>query len=194
MFGYENRGASFGRNNDHFDFSFSLFWCTKNFNGDYFVLRINKMIHPKQKIGCFIHFSIFPALFLRQISSFTLYRVAYKWRMDRIRGHASATFEFSPNFSQVYIEFCQSLFSVSERLTYFVLKCDNFKSVEVQGWTPLKILIFLHWTLRPTFTTLLGKRRAISHWMGVPKNRGKCSRPPYRYTAVTHWACPLSSG
>ena len=89
-------------------------------------------------------------------------------------GHATATFEFSPNFSSVYIEFCQSLFSVSERLTYYVLKYDNFKSVEVQGWTPLKMLIFLHWTLRPTFTTLLRKRRAISHWMGVPKNRGKC--------------------
>ena len=58
---------------------------------------------------------------------------------------------------------------------------------------PLKILIFLHWTLRPTFTTLLGRRRAISHWMGVPKNRGNVNRPPYRYTAVTHWACPPSS-
>ena len=59
-------------------------------------------------------------------------------------------------------------------LTYYVLKYDNFKSVEVQVWTQLKILIFLHWTLRPTFTTLLGKRRGISHWMGVPKNRRKC--------------------
>ena len=48
-------------------------------------------------------------------------------------GLASATFEFSPNFSQVYVEFCQSLFSVSERLTYYVLKYDNFKSVKVQG-------------------------------------------------------------
>ena len=49
----------------------------------------------------------------------------------------------------------------------------NFKSVEVQGWTPLEILIFLHWTCRPTVTTLLGKRRAISHLIAVPKNRGK---------------------
>ena len=84
------------------------------------------------------------------------------------------------NFRQIshrfraYIEFYQSLFSRSERLTYYVLKYDNFKSVEVQGWTPLKILIFLHWTCRPTFTTLLGKRRAISHLMAVPKNSGKC--------------------
>ena len=73
-----------------------------------------------------------------------------------------------------YIEFYQSLFSRSERLTYYVLKYDNFKSVKVQGWTPLEILIFLHWTCRPTFTTLLGKRRAISHLLAVPKNRGKC--------------------
>ena len=59
-------------------------------------------------------------------------------------------------------------------LTYYALKHDNFKSVEVQGRTPLKILIFLYWTLRPTFITLLGKRCGISHWMGVPKNHGKC--------------------
>ena len=82
------------------------------------------------------------------------------------------------NFRQIligYIEFCQSLFSRSERLTNYALKYDNFKSVEVQGWAPLKILIFiLHWTLRPTFTTVLGKCRAISDWMAVPKNRGKC--------------------
>ena len=57
---------------------------------------------------------------------------------------------------------------------YYVLKYDNFKSVEVQGWTPLEILIFLHWTCRPTFTTLLGEHRAILHLMAVPKNRGKC--------------------
>ena len=51
---------------------------------DYFVLRINQIIYPKQKIGCFVHFSIFPAPFLQQFFPFTLYRVAYKWRMDRI--------------------------------------------------------------------------------------------------------------
>ena len=59
-------------------------------------------------------------------------------------GHASATFAFSPNFSQVYMEFCKSVFSWSERLTYYVLKYDNFKSVGVHSWTSLKILIFLH--------------------------------------------------
>ena len=31
------------------------------------------------------------------------------------------------------------------------------------------------------------KRRAISHWMAVPKNRGKCKSAT---TGVTHWACP----
>ena len=56
-----------------------------------------------------------------------------RMKVDRGAGSASATFEFSPNFSQVYIEFYQSLFSRSERLTYYVLKYDDFKSVEVQG-------------------------------------------------------------
>ena len=70
-----------------------------------------------------------------------------------------------------------------------ILKYDNFKSVEVQGWTPLEILIFLHWTCRPTFTTLLGKRSAISHLLWpCRKTAGNVNRPPYRYTGVTHWA------
>ena len=30
-------------------------------------LRINKITYPKQKMGCFIHFSIFPALFPQHI-------------------------------------------------------------------------------------------------------------------------------
>ena len=32
-------------------------------SGDYAVLRINQIIYSKQKIGCFIHFSIFPSTF-----------------------------------------------------------------------------------------------------------------------------------
>ena len=55
--------ASFRRNNNHFDFAFSPLWCTKNLTSDYFVLRINKIIYSKQKIACFIHFSIFPSTF-----------------------------------------------------------------------------------------------------------------------------------
>ena len=87
------------------------------------------------------------------------------------------------------------LFSIWTAHISCIEKYDNFKSVEVQGWTPLKILLFLHWMLRPTFTTLLGKCRAISYWMGVPKkNAGNINRPPYHYTAVTHWACPPTSG
>ena len=31
--------------------------------------------------------------------------------------------------------------------TAHILCIDNFKSIWVQGWTPLKILIFLHWSL-----------------------------------------------
>ena len=53
--------------------------------------------------------------------------------------------------------------------TMMILNPSRFK-VE----PPLEILIFLHWTCRLTFTTLLGKRRAISHLMAVPKNREKC--------------------
>ena len=80
------------------------------------------------------------------------------------------------NFRQISHSFTSSFINPSFRdlngshIMYYY----DFKSVEVQGWTPLKILIFLHLTCRPTFTTLLGKRSAISHLMAVPKNRGKC--------------------
>ena len=48
-----------------------------------------------------------------------------------------------------------------------------FKSVKVLGWTPLKILIFCieRWNL--LLLRFSEKCRAISHWMGVPKSRGK---------------------
>ena len=108
-------------------------------------------------------------------------------------GHASATFEFSPNFSQVYIEFCQSLFSVSERLTYYVLKHGHFKSIEVQGWTPLKIWYF--WIERWDLLSLRFLENAVLfhiEWV-CRKIAGNVNRPSYRYTAVTHWACPPSS-
>ena len=38
---------------------FLRFGALKILTGDYFVLRINQIIYYKQKIGCFIHFSIF---------------------------------------------------------------------------------------------------------------------------------------
>ena len=74
-----------------------------------------------------------------------------------------------------------------DSLTYYVLKYDNFKSVGVHSLTPLKILIFLHFMLRPTFTTLLGKRSAIR------KSAGNVNRPPYRYIVAIQWAWPALS-
>ena len=72
-----------------------------------------------------------------------------------------------------YIEFCQSLFSRSERLTYYVLKYDNFKFVEVQCWMENAVPFHIEWLCR--------------------KTTGNVNRSPYCYTAVTHWACPASS-
>ena len=63
---------------------FLCFGALKILTGDYFVLRINQIIYSKQKIGCFINFSIFPSTFPMPFSPFTVYRVAYKWCMDRI--------------------------------------------------------------------------------------------------------------
>ena len=70
----------------------------------------------------------------------------------------------------------KSLFSRSERLTYYVLKYDHFKSVEVQGWTPLEILIFCikHWDL---------------HVLSLPSRKTPCYFT-LNGCAVTHWAYP----
>ena len=54
---------SFRRNIDHFDFAFLRFGALKFLTSDYFVLAIIQIIYSKQKIGCFIHFSIFPSAF-----------------------------------------------------------------------------------------------------------------------------------
>ena len=90
MFGLENRGETLLFMLRHFDETMNIlishllrFGAIKNFNWWLFVLRINQIIYSKQKIGCFIHFSIFPSTFLQQFFPFTLYRVANKWRMDR---------------------------------------------------------------------------------------------------------------
>ena len=73
MFGLENRGETlifmlrrFDKTMTSLISHFFPFWCTKTLIGDYFVLRINYIVYSKQKIGCFIHFSIFPALLLQQ--------------------------------------------------------------------------------------------------------------------------------
>ena len=42
---------------------FLRFGELKKITGDYFVLRINQIIYSKQKIGGFIHFSVFPSTF-----------------------------------------------------------------------------------------------------------------------------------
>ena len=88
LFSLENRGetnvASLWRKNDHFDFAFSPFWCTKNFNWWLFCVENKSNNIFQTKNWMFYSFSIFPALFLQQFFPFTLYRVAYKWRMDRI--------------------------------------------------------------------------------------------------------------
>ena len=76
--------ASFWRNNDHFDFAFFLFWYTKNFNWWLFCVE-NKSnnIFQNKKFDVLFILVFFPALFLQQFFPLTLYRVAYKWRMDR---------------------------------------------------------------------------------------------------------------
>ena len=70
MFGLENRGKTFSFMSHHFDETMTIlishflrFGALNILTGDYFVLTINIIIYFKQKIGCFIHFSIFPSTF-----------------------------------------------------------------------------------------------------------------------------------
>ena len=74
MFGLENRGETliFMSKHCHFHFDetmtililhFLHFGALKILTGDYFLLRINQITYCKQKMGCFIHFSIFPSTF-----------------------------------------------------------------------------------------------------------------------------------
>ena len=92
MFDLENRGETLIFMSSHFDKTMTIlishflrFGALKILTGDYFVLKINQIIYSKQKIGCFIHFfRIFPSTFPTAVFPFTLYRVAYKWRMNRI--------------------------------------------------------------------------------------------------------------
>ena len=84
MIGLENSGETLIFMSRHFDETktilISHFLCSgalKFLTGDYFVLRTNKITCSKQKMGWFIHFSIFLALFPQHILSIHLYRVAY---------------------------------------------------------------------------------------------------------------------
>ena len=63
---------------------FLRFGTLKILTGNNFVLKINQIIYSKQKLDVLFILVFFPALVLQQILPFTLYRVAYKWRMDRI--------------------------------------------------------------------------------------------------------------
>ena len=73
MFGLENGGETLIFTSRHFDETMTVlilnilrFGALEILTGDYSVLRINRIIYSKQKIWCFIHFSILPALFLQQ--------------------------------------------------------------------------------------------------------------------------------
>ena len=70
MFGSETRGETLIFMSRHFDETMTILFshflrlsAQKIWTSDYFVLRINQIIYSKQKIGCFIHFSIFPSTF-----------------------------------------------------------------------------------------------------------------------------------
>ena len=70
MFGLENKGETLIFMLSHSDETITIFishflrfGALKILTGDYFELRINQIIYSKQKIGCFIHFSIFPNTF-----------------------------------------------------------------------------------------------------------------------------------
>ena len=70
MFGLENRGKTLIFMSRHFGETMTIlishflrFGALKVLTGDYFMLRINQIIYSKQKMGCFIHVSIFPRTF-----------------------------------------------------------------------------------------------------------------------------------
>ena len=68
-----------------------------------------------------------------------------------------------------------------------------FKFVEFQGWTHSKYWYFCieRWDL---LSLRSSTNDVLFHieWL-CQKTAGNVHRPPYRYTAVTHWACPASS-
>ena len=92
MFGLDIRGETLIFMSGHFNETMTIlishflrFGALKILTGDYFELRINQIINSKlKKKKYFIHLSNFPStlIFLQQFFPLTLYRVAYKWRMD----------------------------------------------------------------------------------------------------------------
>ena len=74
MFGLKNRGETLIFMSCHFDETMTIlishflrFGALKILAGDYFVFRLNQIIYSKQKIRCFIHFSIFPSTFATEV-------------------------------------------------------------------------------------------------------------------------------
>ena len=89
MFHLENRGETLIFMSRHFDETMTIlisrflrFGALKILTGDYFVLRINQVIYSKQKIGCFIHFSIFPSTF--PMSSSFSHSLCTGWRTSGV--------------------------------------------------------------------------------------------------------------
>ena len=80
MFGLENRDETLIFILCHFNETMTIlishflnFGALNILTGDYLVLRINKIIYSKQKLDTLFILVFFPALFLQQISPFTLY-------------------------------------------------------------------------------------------------------------------------
>ena len=96
MFGLENIGETLIFRSHYFDeimtiliSHFLRFGSPNKLTVDYFVIRIPKLIYSKPNIWCFILFSIFPSSFPTVYFPIHLYRVAYKWRMNRMNISAS---------------------------------------------------------------------------------------------------------
>ena len=101
------------------------------------------------------------------------------------------------NFRQISHRFTSSFANPSFQDlngSHNVLKYDNFKYVEVQGWTPSKYWYFCteRWDL---LSLRFSENAVLFHIESLcQKTTGNVNQPPYRYNGVTHWACPASSG
>ena len=90
MFSFENRGETLIFMSRHYNETMTIlishflrFSVLKLLTGDYFVLRINQIIYYKQKLGCFIHFSIFTSTSPAAVFPIHFVQGGDKWRMDR---------------------------------------------------------------------------------------------------------------
>ena len=74
--------------------------------------------------------------------------------------------------------------------TAHILCIDNFKSIWVLGWTPLKILIFLHWSLLSLLRFSENAMLFHIEWL-CRKTMWNVNRPPYS-TSRRFWVWPAS--